>query len=401
MPIQLPALPAADNVADDDLFLVRDTSATRDEKLTGALLRDYNLNSETLSSPAAVEDADLFIFRDVSADTNNKLSLLELKAQVQQTSPTSMVNLGLAVSAAAGVLTIALVQASGSAATTAAPVKVSMRSATATAGLYNQRSITGALSLTVASGATLGTVTTVAANLWIYAIDNAGVIELGVSQTLFPEGIYSSTATPANANNIIYSTVARSSVPMRPIGKFTAIQTAGAWASPTALAVATDSVLSDNDPIIASYTSTETGGITTTNKFMYWDVKIADSKNIIVQGSGGLQPVYTDTSRFVCPKKGYYKVSFNLLATSPAANGGILFNTSVFKNGVAITGTLMTGIQYGATATQVSVVNPGITLPFAAGDAISIGISINSGSGWVMVAGGRTAMSIEYMGPSA
>ena len=148
-------------------------------------------------------------------------------------------NLGLATSVGSNALTIALKQADGATDPTssAGAVKVGMRSVTLTSGLYNQRSVTGALSLVVSSGSTLGQTSTKPWMTYIYLIDNAGTLELAVSGSLFYETQVVSTTAEGGAGaadtvTVMYSASARSNVPCRLIGKLLNTQTtAGTWAS--------------------------------------------------------------------------------------------------------------------------------------------------------------------------
>ncbi len=156
-----------------------------------------------------------------------------------KTSSYELFNLGLATSVAANALTIALKQADGSTdpTTGAGSVDIGFRSATSANGNYNERSVTSALSLVISSGSTLGTLNGVAAYLWVYALDNAGTVELAVSQTKYDEGSIVSTtaeggAGAADSATAIYSTTARSNVPIRLIARLLSTQTtAGTWAT--------------------------------------------------------------------------------------------------------------------------------------------------------------------------
>jgi len=148
-----------------------------------------------------------------------------------------LVNLGIATSVATNALTVALKQADGTTdpSSGGAAVKIGFRSATAATGGYSEVSVTGALSLTVASGATLGTANNVNYWLYVYAINNAGTAELAISANLFDDGsIVSTTALSGSSNsiNVLYSTTARSNVPVRLIGRMKISEsTAGTWAS--------------------------------------------------------------------------------------------------------------------------------------------------------------------------
>lgn len=156
-----------------------------------------------------------------------------------RTSSLNALNIGVAATVGSNALTIALKQSDGTSdpAAGAAAVQVGFRSSTLTSGSYNQRSVTGALSVVVSSGSTLGTTNGGSFRIYVYAIDNAGTVELAVSRTLFNEAYtYNTTAEggagAADSDSIIYSTTARTAVPIRLIGQLTSTQTtAGTWAT--------------------------------------------------------------------------------------------------------------------------------------------------------------------------
>lgn len=318
-------------------------------------------------------------------------------------SPLDLINIKINATVASDALTIALKDKAGSDPSAGSPVKIAFRNATATTGDYVVRSVTGALSLVVPDTATLGCTASLATNLWAYAIDNSGTVELGVSQILYPEGVYSSTTigTGADSNNVIYSGTGRSNVAMRPIGRITiAIGSSGHWSNAASqISLATDSVLADGDPIIATYTSTTTSNVTASIQFMDWATKIVDTKSAVTGAGSGLNGTYTNTWRFVAPRAGNYRVSYNIVATSAASAQGVLLNTQVNVNGSTATGMLMTGIQQGTGAYIVSAVNPGLLVALTSGQAISVGISNNTTpTDWPLVAGGRNSITIEYVG---
>lgn len=197
-------------------------------------------------------------------------------------------NLGLSTSVAANALTIALKQSDGSTdpSTGAAAVKIGFRSSTATSGAYNQRSVTGALSVVVSSDSTLGTTSAIASYIWIYALDNAGTVELAVSSTLYDAGSIVTTtaeggAGAADSATAIYSTTARSNVPIRCIGRLLSTQaTAGTWASAmTEVSISSAPVAAHKAPTVTTYT-TGSGTYTTKPGVVYLKVKI-------VGGGGG------------------------------------------------------------------------------------------------------------------
>lgn len=160
------------------------------------------------------------------------------------TSSQEISNLGIATSTSAGARTIALKQSDGStdpAAGTGA-VNIGIRSSTATSGSYAQRSVTGALSVVIPSATTIGTASGVSEFLYVYAIDNAGTVELAVSVGSFiDQGTrVSTTAISGGATRgVLYSTTARTNVGARLIGRINVTETvAGVWAaSPTLVSV--------------------------------------------------------------------------------------------------------------------------------------------------------------------
>lgn len=117
------------------------------------------------------------------------------------------------------------------------PTSLDFRNATLTNGVPNTRSVPSAISLTVPSGATLGTVSGRLARLALLAIDNAGTVEMAITNlagglNLDETTLVSTTAISASSNsaNVIYSTTAITNVPFRVVG-FTDISevTAGLW----------------------------------------------------------------------------------------------------------------------------------------------------------------------------
>lgn len=144
-------------------------------------------------------------------------------------------NLGLDSSIGASALTIDLKQADGSTDPTAAlPVNINFRNSTLTSGGTNLISASAALTIVIPSGATLGTIDTVKSRIYIYAIDNAGTVELAVGNFKISasEDVVSTTIldSSSDASNVLYSTVARSNVPVRILGVIESVQsTAGTW----------------------------------------------------------------------------------------------------------------------------------------------------------------------------
>jgi hypothetical protein len=119
------------------------------------------------------------------------------------------------------------------------PCVMDFRNAALANGTPNTRIIPAALSLTVPSGATLGTAAATAARLALLAIDNAGTVELAIANTegglSFDEtGLISTTAisNAANSASVVYSAAARALVPYRLVGYVDITEAAaGTWAT--------------------------------------------------------------------------------------------------------------------------------------------------------------------------
>lgn len=153
-------------------------------------------------------------------------------------SPYGINNLGFSTSVAASALTINLKQADGATdpSTGDSAVTIYFRHATLTSGEVESITQTSALSLVVTSGATLGHNDAAAEHIYIYAINNAGAIELAVSSSNhWDEGdVVTTTAMTAASDNAgpMYSASARTNVPFRLIGRILTTQTtAGTWAA--------------------------------------------------------------------------------------------------------------------------------------------------------------------------
>jgi len=196
-------------------------------------------------------------------------------------------NIGVSVTVAANALTFSLKQPDGSTdCTSGQPCRIGFRSSTATSGAFNQRNVTAALSVVISSGSTLGMTSAISGYMYMYALDNAGAVEIAVSQSKFDEGSLHSTtaeggAGAADSNNVLYSTTARSNVPIRLLLRINISEaTAGTWATaPTEVSLRpalderwfVDSYITGADININTganvtvYTPIESGALTLTN----------------------------------------------------------------------------------------------------------------------------------------
>jgi hypothetical protein len=119
------------------------------------------------------------------------------------------------------------------------PTSLDFRSATIGSGTVTTVSNSAAISVVVPSTATLGTVSAVQSRLVVLAINNAGTMELAVTNIsggsdLSETGVISTTliAAASNSATLYYSTTARTSVAYRVVGYIESTQaTAGTWAT--------------------------------------------------------------------------------------------------------------------------------------------------------------------------
>lgn len=121
------------------------------------------------------------------------------------------------------------------------PTALDFRSNSLTNGAINTRSIASAISLTISSGSTLGTINNVASRIAILAIDNNGTVELAavnmaggvnLDETTLVNTTAEGGAGAADSSTVIYSQTARTGVPFRVVGYVESTQaTAGTWVS--------------------------------------------------------------------------------------------------------------------------------------------------------------------------
>ena len=155
------------------------------------------------------------------------------------------VNLGLSAGAVGSNLTITLTGANGSTASASNPVSIPFRSGTLTTGTPVWGEVTGALSLVIPSGATLGTSSSnVPFRIWIFASYNGGTPQLGAAVCSSTTQIYpcasweynrvtSTTISGlATSSGVLYATAGVSNDPVRIIGYCdyaSGLATAGSW----------------------------------------------------------------------------------------------------------------------------------------------------------------------------
>lgn len=157
------------------------------------------------------------------------------------------INLGLSALASSNALTLTVTQANGSAPTAANPVVVPFRSTTLTSGAVSLGTISSTISITIPSGATLGTSSSnVPFRVWIFLDANGGTPALGVATcsnvtTIFPCVAWESTlktsttiSAAAGSAGTLYAGTGVVSDAVRIVGYCdysSGLATAGTWAS--------------------------------------------------------------------------------------------------------------------------------------------------------------------------
>lgn len=170
-------------------------------------------------------------------DSGSSTNWVSMASNDLLTASVDFYNATITTSVAANALTIALKTLATTDPAAGDPVKISFRSATLTSGVYVQRTVTAATSVVVSSGSTLGHASGRTSYTYVYALDNAGTVELAVSSRYFRPGDRCSTtaeggAGAADSGTVMYSTTARTNVGCRLIAMLTDSQTtAGTWAS--------------------------------------------------------------------------------------------------------------------------------------------------------------------------
>ncbi len=296
-------------------------TASNTSRITAPKNSTANLNALTRKEGTIVYDSST---AEVKYD--NGVSLVALGASTSIDSPRDLENITIACSVGSSALTIALKNKAGNDPSVGDPVKIGFRNATSANGTYAVRSSTAATSLVISSGSTLGTRSTEADYLYVYAIDNAGTIELGISRTCFDDGTIRSTtaeggAGAADSNRLIYSTTARTNVPVRLVARLKSTQTtAGTWASvPTEIAVGNFHRDLPQCSVIMTANQSIPGGSA--------DTKITNFSVLQWDNMGGYD---TSIARYTVPVTGVYfiQIAINFDSATSAISAKVFVNGS-------------------------------------------------------------------------
>ena len=142
-------------------------------------------------------------------------------------------NIGFSVVVASNIMAVTLKTRNGQNPTASDPIKVSFRDNTASSSIWKIRKTAATQYLNIVEGATLGTVNSVLSRIYVYLIDNLGSLELAVSQKYYDGTHVINTVAmtiSSDSLNVIYSSSARTGVPITCIGHIETIQAvAGEW----------------------------------------------------------------------------------------------------------------------------------------------------------------------------
>lgn len=146
-------------------------------------------------------------------------------------------NLSIAATVAASALTIAIKTAAGNDASSTDPIFIGFGNSTISSGPFSTRTLAAALSLVITSGSTLGQLSGVESEIYVYLINDSGTLRLGVCRIKLPEDQLWTTVAEGGAGGAdlpyeLYSSGVYSNVRIRCVGKLINTQaTAGTWAT--------------------------------------------------------------------------------------------------------------------------------------------------------------------------
>lgn len=169
--------------------------------------------------------------KGVTSAIQNQINTLSLTSS----NPYKISNCSLAASVGSSALTIALKDASGSDPSGGSSCTVAFRNATAATGTYADVSASAATSVVVSNGSSLGCTASAQCVLYVYAVNNAGTLVLGVigGSTLdegsLQSGVAEGGSGGADTINTLYTTATQSNKAVRLLGRVT-ITPAGSFA---------------------------------------------------------------------------------------------------------------------------------------------------------------------------
>lgn len=298
----------------------------------------------------------------------------------------AVTNCSLAASVGSSALTISLKDGAGNTPSAASPCKISFRNATATTGTYSTVAATAATTLVVSNGSAIGCVATVSCTLYVYAINNAGTVVLGVvsGASFDPGTVQSSTAEggagAADTLGTMYSTAAQSSKAVRLIGRVVVTPAASfAWtASPTEI-----SNVPFASPSLSNWASfTPTGAWSANSTYTGKYRRVGDSAEIYIGIALAGAPtsatlsinlpsgLVIDTAKMVSSSAGALLPDsvVRIVAAATGYIGYVQYNTT--------TSVIVASLQGAASTNNYVQVTQAIPGTFANGDLVQISFKV-------------------------
>lgn len=150
--------------------------------------------------------------------------------------PYEIRNCTIAASVASSALTVALKDNAGSDPSATSLCKIGFRNATATTGTYSEVTVSAATSVVLSNGSALGCTASSICQVYVYAINNAGTVVLGIiNGSVLDEGSVNTSTVLAGSGaddngDTLYSTAAQANKAIRLIGRVTITPAAAfAW----------------------------------------------------------------------------------------------------------------------------------------------------------------------------
>lgn len=353
------------------IYLGSSDSAARSTRLIGATVA----SSWTMTLPVSAGTSRYRLETDGAGVTS---------WQPVRRSPSDAQNYGISCSVAGSALTIALKGADGSDASSTNPVDIVFRNSTAATGTPSTQTVTGALTLTISSGSTLGHTSATDHYIYVYAIDNSGTVELAASSSLFDEGTVKSTTAEggggaADSNAVMYSTTARTSKAIRLLGRMKSNQTtAGTWA-----AVPTEISLPPFRKQLVTVRYTASSSFTISDNTVTVVTQF-DTKDIDTHKSFD-----TSTGKFTAPAAGIYRLNTCIDWAGNATGARTIY---VKYNGSSTSRVLTQVTSVGGAA---AIMNGSTLYNCAVGDTIEIELQQSSGGALNAGSNGSISTYIE------
>src|SRR6266852_4964562 len=262
----------------------------------------------------------------------------------------SALNLQINASVAASALTIALKDRNGNDPSATSPIIVGVRDADSTKGDPAALAVGVPLSLTVPSGATLGTVNGQANRIWLGLFNNAGTPVLGVYNSLSGSNILAwdettpTTGTAISAGSTLaqtwYTASGVTTKPFRILGYIESTQpTAGAWTvAPSKLQLFGPGVKRPGDTVQEASATSTTAGTTTSATY----VALTTGQTIVITPQSAADLIRVETM-------GTLSNSASAISNNIRLSRGVVAATNLFGNVVG------DSITIGNTASAVAV----------------------------------------------